>query len=225
MKKYLLVLLALILVNQFGFGQESRLNRIEFDIEGGPNLSFMYGNSYTVDNVKSGIGFQGGFSFQYNFSRLLAIRTNISFERRVIKNKDEVTFTDEFGNVIGTGTFYNHYNYLVLPILLRTSFGNHLRFFANAGPYIGLLLKGKFFSEITSTGEQTSGTLEDAKKIDLGLSTGIGLSLPLSEHIAIAFEARNNLGLLPINNKEDGDGGAKFNTTEILLSITYGLKK
>ena len=224
MKKYFLVLIALILVNQFCFSQESRLNRIELDIEGGPNLSLMYGKSYMVDNVKSGIGFQGGFSFQYNFSRLLAIRTDIIFERRVIKGKDEVTFTDEFGNVIGTGTFYNHYNYLVLPILLRTSFGNHLRFFANAGPYIGLLLKGKFFSEITITGEQTSGTLEDAKKIDLGLSTGIGLSLPLSEHIAIAFEARNNLGVLPVNNKEYGDGNAKFNTTEILLSISYGIK-
>jgi len=224
MKKHFLVLLAFFLVDQFCFSQKSPFNKIELDIEGGPNLSFMYGKSYTVDNVKSGIGFQGGFSFQYNFSRLLAIRTDISFERRVIKGKDEVTFTDELGNVIGTGTFYNHYDYLVLPILLRTNFGNHLRFFMNAGPYFGLLLKGKFFSEITSTGEKTSASLDDANKFDLGLSTGIGLSLPLSEHIAIAFEARNNLGLLPINNKEDGDGGAKFNTTEILLSISYGLK-
>ena len=224
MKKAIYLVLVILFVSNFCFAQEQPLTKYDFGIEGGPNISFMYGKSNTIQYLTSGIGFQGGVSFQINFNKLLSLRTVLSFERKIIKGKGEVTFTDANGKVIGDGTFHDNYDYLVLPILLRANFGNQVRFFVNAGPYFGYLLQAKYFGNITTTGQTLTGSIDKAQKVDIGLSAGIGISIPIKKQFAISVEARNNLSLLPVHKAENGDGSAKFNTTSVLIGFSYGIK-
>ena len=131
-------------------------------------------------------------------------------------------FFDNEGNELGKGTFYNQFDYIVLPILIRTNFGNYVKFFINIGPYFGILEQGKYFGELNITGEQISGVMENLQKFDLGLTSGLGLSIPVGGHFSISLEARNNLELIPVHKAANGDRSANLNTTELLIGISYG---
>lgn len=199
------------------FAQDKKL---EFGIEGGPNISVIYPvHGYT----KIGIGFKAGVSFGFNFSKIFSLRTNISFERKVA-TYDEIYFTDEEGESLGIVKGHTNYDYLVLPVLIRAGFGNKVRCFANLGPYIGYLIQAKFHYVPSTYSPNTNETYiftdNYAKKIDFGFTAGIGLTIPLCDKLAISLEARNDLSLQSFWEKSS----FKLNTTNLLVGLSYGIK-
>ena len=58
-----------------------------------------------------------------------------------------------------------------------------------------------------------------ANKFDFGLSTGLGVDIPISGSIILKIEVRNNLGLLPF--WEVGD--AKPNSIVLIFRLNYRL--
>ena len=199
----------------------TKRNKFEIGIEGGPSLVSLRGNQILNSNHRLTIGFAGGFTFQYNFPKIVSLRTNIYFERKgsVVK----YDFTDLQGNAIGTGRTYSNFEYLTLPVLAQLSFGKKFKFLFNVGPYFGFLIKQNSVNE--GFGFPLNGTTdrtENYKRFDTGLSVGIGGSVTIKEKFVITLEARNNLGLYNVSELPVVDDGAILtNSTNLLIGFAY----
>lgn len=187
----------------------------------GPSLISLRGNDILDKNNDLSFGFSSGLSFQYNFPKLISIRTNISFERKGFTTQGSAT--DQNGNQIGEITVHSYFDYLTIPILGRLTFGKKINFFVNAGPYIGYLIKQTNVTEAFSEYPKTETDNTDKfKRIDFGVTTGLGARIPIKSKIFLSIEIRNNLGLtnissLPVVN----DGSIKTNSTNVLFGIEY----
>lgn len=197
-------------------------NKFDIGVEGSPSLIFLRGNDI-IDNLhKPTIGFSGGLFFQYNFKKVVSLRTNIAFERKGSVLTSQTT--DINGNPLGEITTNTNFDYLTLPVLVRATFGKKVQFFVNAGPYFGYLIKQTFISKGDNIPTTTSDNTSLDKRFDTGISSGIGLSVPIKTKFAFSFEVRNNLGLynvsaVPVVN----NGTIKTNSTNFLLGFTYKL--
>lgn len=218
MKKcYIIILFFLVLAFCRTYGQT---NKYEYGIEGGPSLISLHGNQVISEFHNSTIGFTSGLFFQYNFKKIISLRTNLAYERKGSTIKGKVL--DEIGNSIGNVRSNLNFDYLTIPILVRATFGNKYLFFVNTGPYLGYLLK----QTIVSRGEKIPTTTKNEaslyKKIDLGISAGLGLLIPYKQHFAFSLEVRNNLGLYNVSAEPIMNGGSiKTNSTNLLFGLVY----
>jgi hypothetical protein len=221
--KSLFLGLLFLTVGETTFGQTYKF---EAGVEGSPALSFLRINDNIDNNHKPtiGIGFTGGLFFQYNFKKIISLRTNIAFER-----KGSMTSTPpkpDYVPDIHAGTpseiiTNTNYDYLTLPILARATFGKKITYFVNAGPYFGYLIKRTFVSGEGSSAISGDNTWLN-ERFDTGISAGFGLSCPLTSKFAFSFEVRNNLGLYNISAVPVGNNGTiKINSTNLLLGFTY----
>lgn len=212
------ILITLIFSSSFTFGQTSKF---EVGFEMGPSLISLRGNDILENYKDLSFGFSSGLTFQYNFPKLISIRTNISFERKGLTTKG--TATDEYGNEIGEITFHSNFDYLAMPLLGRLTLGKKIKFFLNAGPYLGYLIKQNDVTEAFGEYPKTEiDNTDNFERFDFGLATGLGINFPIRNKIFISFEIRNNLGLsnissIPVVN----DGTIKTNSTNLLIGIVY----
>ena len=114
-------------------------------------------------------------------------------------------------------------DYVVVPLLLRISFGDKINFFSNAGPYWATLLKRKWVLEkaitLSGGGQVDEFDLTDnTEKSDYGIAVGIGASAVFNERIVISLEARHNMGMANINQES-----VELNTrtTLILAGVAF----
>jgi len=221
-KLNIILLSTIIFCSTVSFGQT---NKFDVGLEGCPSLTSLRGNDFVEAFYDPTIGFSGGLTFQYNFSKLVSIRTNIAFERKGAIAKTQAI--DIFGNPIGEVTSHINFDYLTVPLLARLTFRNKIKFFVNVGPYLGYLVKQTFvvkaFNEFPKS---TSDNTVYYERIDVGLTAGLGVGLPIKEKLLLTLEIRNNLGLynvskLPVIN----DGTIKTNSTNLLIGIAYQLGK
>lgn len=221
MTKFKSILFGLLLLTicRTTYGQ---VNKFDIGVEAGPSLIFLRGNDFIDNNHKPTIGFTGGLFFQYNFKKIVSLRTNIAYERKGSVLTAQAT--DINGNPFGEITINTNFDYLTLPILVRATFGKKVQFFVNAGPYFGYLIKQTFVSKGDNIPTTTSDNTSLDKRFDTGVSTGLGLSVPIKTKFAFSFEIRNNLGLyntsaVPVAN----NGTVKTNSTNFLFGFTYKL--
>ena len=213
-----LILITLIFSSSFIFGQ---INKMEIGLEMGPSLKTLYGNDVIENYNDLSFGFSSGLTFQYNFPKLVSIRTNISFERKGLTAKG--ISTDKYGNEIGEGTIHVNFDYLTMPILGRLTFGKKINYFVNAGPYLGYLIKQNDVTEaIGEYPKSETDNTDNFERLDFGITAGLGISFPISSKIFISFEIRNNLGLLNISSiPVMNDASIKTNSTNLLIGIVY----
>jgi len=197
-------------------------NKFDIGVEGSPSLTFLRGNDFIDNNHKPTIGFLGGLFFQYNFKKVVSLRTNIAFERKGSILSSQTT--DINGNPLGEITINTNFDYLTFPILVRATFGKKVQYFINVGPYFGYLIKQTFVSKGDNIPTTTSDNTSLDKRFDIGISTGLGLSVPIKTKFAFSFEVRNNLGLYNVSAVPVANNGAiKTNSTNFLLGFTYKL--
>jgi hypothetical protein len=211
--------LLLLTVGGTTYGQT---NKFDIGVEGSPSLIFLRGNDI-IDNLhKPTIGFSGGLFFQYNFKKVVSLRTNIAFERKGSVLTSQTT--DIIGNPLGEVNTHTNFDYLTLPILVRATFGKKVQFLVNAGPYFGYLIKQTFVIKGDNIPTTTSDNTFHDKRFDTGISTGLGLSVPIKTKFAFSFEVRNNLGLYNVSAVRVANNGTiKTNSTNFLLGFTYKL--
>jgi len=210
MKKNTLLLVIGILLTSITFAQ----NELRVGINAGANLSSFRGNSF-IENSKSKIGFLGGVSFEYYLKDNLSIKTNLNYERKSIEQGGG--YYDEYG--IFTEMKANiHYDYLTIPILLKHEFGKSKIFYINGGPFINFLLSTKIIGDNSPSDDITSFY----KKIDGGLSIGIGTKFQLNDKNNLNIEIRDNYGLVNISDVAVVDGGTiKTNSFNLILSWDF----
>jgi hypothetical protein len=200
-------------------------NRFDIGVEGSPSLIFLWGNDIFRDFHKPTIGFSVGLFFQFNFPKIISLRTNIAYERKgtVVKEITTTTIDQPIDNV----RMRTNDDYLIFSLLVRATFGKKIQFFVNVGPYFGYLIKQtyvtKFKKDNIPTTERHDGT-STFKRFDTGISTGLGLSVPIKTKFAFSFEVRNNLGLYNVSKfPVINNGTIKTNSTNFLVGFTYKL--
>ena len=134
-------------------------------------------------------------------------------------------------------------NYLELPILAKFSWGRTLIFYANGGLYLGYLLhaeektKGSSIIYADQKGDPftipgypppppenfTANTdiTSSIKRLNVGVTGGLGLALPLNARNKLFFDARFEYGFINIQ-KSSVDGSN--NTGNLLLSLGWSYR-
>src|SRR6478609_1706670 len=110
---WLLIAVVFSFYNQL-FAQASK---IEIGVEASPSITFLKGSNFIEKMFNSTVGYSGGISFQYNFGSKIALRTNITLERKGGAGEGE--FTDNYGASLGKATISMNFDYLTIPVLVR----------------------------------------------------------------------------------------------------------
>jgi hypothetical protein len=132
-------------------------------------------------------------------------------------------------------------DYLEIPVLAGLSWGEKPRFFINAGPYIGFLLRAKTVTSGMSTlylddkgtpllippnyqplpavsFAATTDSKDDINDLSAGIAGGVGLAVPAGPG-EIVFGVRFSLGLT--NIQADTETYGKNHTGALILTIGY----
>jgi hypothetical protein len=128
-------------------------------------------------------------------------------------------------------------DYVEIPVLARLTFGQRLRFFVNAGPYVGILARARALTSGSSliyldeAGTQpiisspvsfdaNTDVKDSLRSTNIGLAGGGGVRYPLGRGDLI-LEAHFQLGLTTI--QRDVATSGKSQTGAVVISLGYGL--
>lgn len=158
-----------------------------------------------------------GAGVQFGISETLSLRTQAIFERR--STMAEITVTDVTGIMVAKVTHRYSWDYLTMPVFLRASFGENIKFFGQVGPYVSYLLD----HSTSAMGASFPPAPADKRlfnDLDMGVCAGLGVTAPLTEHIGLSLEARNFVGLsnisaVPVYN----NGALLFNSTSLVFGL------
>lgn len=195
-------------------------NRYDWGIEGGPNLSTFRMSKNPYKEAKPMIYGSAGFIFQFNMKKILSFKTGFSYQRKGYLDPNPL-YVNDIGNYLGPTKNVYTYDYITLPLLVKASFGKQVKFFVNAGPYVGFLI-GRKKQEIYDHDVvyETSGA-SSYQRFDFGVAGGIGITIPIKKSWMMHAEVRNYFGLQNVT-----DAGAidmYTNTTDLRLGVVYRL--
>lgn len=192
----------------------------EFALEAGAGIRVLrIEPKYPSLENKEGVSFTGGLALQYNVTNTLAVKLGAAFE---IKGADlERTDIQTKGKI--------NIDYISVPLLLKARFGKNLKFFVNAGPYLGILMSSKTkLDAYSGNPEQEIDNDSTNKKIDFGISGGIGLEIPFGKNGAFTIELRDNFGMTNISESlELNAPEIKTHTANVMVGyvLKFGQKR
>jgi hypothetical protein len=126
-------------------------------------------------------------------------------------------------------------DYVEIPVMLRYKFGNTVRFFINAGPYAGYLVRahavtsGSSLIYLDPAGTEPvidtpvsfvadTDVKDSLKTTNFGLAGGAGIMYPLGPG-SLVFEAHFQAGLITI--QKDVETSGKSQTGAVVISLGY----
>lgn len=222
------VLTFLLLTSIAAVSQEKK---IKFGVQAGLNYSNLRG--YTIPSLYSqfydesaAFGYLIGFNAEYQLKDKLSLRAELSYERKTQKADNLIELIPNFDDPIQTYQFTSkkHYDYIVLPIMIKYAFTNKDSFYVNGGPFIGFLLQSKITNDldVPDFNSDDLDTTNDNKSTDFGLSFGIGKEISLNDTNSISVEIRDNLGLSNTSKIDVWNGGTvKTNSLNLLVSYSF----
>ena len=243
MKKlsFLIVFAGLYLICTTLYGQ-----RITLGAKGGlsfPGLSGGTANNPTYDSNSFKTGEDFGIYGEYHNSAKLSYSIGIEYSSQGGLNRFQAFPTNTTSVQSGIGPYlYSDFksnmnlNYVLVPLLVRESWNinRKFRFYAGAGPFIGLLLNanrtissGNIYEDQKKTIQVTipPGSLynTDIQKLNaynLGLNGLLGLSFKLNKEEAIFIEAGANYAFLPIQQSSVNGASKPYSET---ITVGYAL--
>ena len=195
----------------------SAQNDFKIGINAGINYPDIRGHEYAkYNNFKAGYLF--GVTFDYYLKENLSLKANINYERKI--KKLQLTYFNYEAEEIGKENFNEIYEYINIPILLKYEFGNS-KFFANGGPFFNYVLNNKIEPNYPN---DDSDVVTEQKKIDFGLSIGIGTNISLNENNDLTIEIRDDFGIIDTGGVPKHVGGTvKTNTIKLILGWNLGI--
>jgi hypothetical protein len=195
MKPLLLLLSAAIML---ALHTQAQQKIITFGVEGGIGISSLnYDNKNLNDIYDSRTGLAGGIALQYNFPKVLSLRSGAMLETK--GDVTNMTYIDVQGNVLETLEFKRRLGYLTVPLMLRASFGNKINLFVQGGPYWAALLSATLdIDPLPTTFDIDTDIKYQFEASEFGVSGGIGVSSVFNEMIVLSIEVRNNMGITNI---------------------------
>jgi len=151
---------------------KAQQNKFDIGVEGGPGVSQFRGDySLSFQPILAGAA---GVTFQYNFPKIISIRTCLDYER--LGWKDYYTGWFPLPPTYGSVSTMNRFDYLTFPILAQASFGKKIRVFFNAGAHISYDLRSGYFQNFDISGMSSTRYLDMTdyyKQFDFGISIGL----------------------------------------------------
>ncbi len=225
MKKGIVVLF--VLFSLFTFAQTTKLR---FGVHAGLNYSGLRGYTIPADitsqyDESAAFGYLGGISLTYPLKEKVSLRVELNYERKTQKADNIVEIRNSFEEPAQLYDFTSkrHFDYLVIPILLHYQFTDKNSFFVNGGPFVGYLLKATLTSDIEVPELNADVDLSnDYKKLDYGLTVGLGKHFDIGSQNSIHLEIRNNLGLAKINKNDVWNGGhVRTNSLSFMVGYSF----
>ena len=184
-------------------------------------------NSYLKEYVTNYTGVSVGGYFKVNITEQFGIKALVQYDQNGYR-LGELTFTDSNGFPLTTGNVTIKINYLNFPIVGEFRFGNKIKYYINAGPYIGFVLSSNIVIKIRSTNTTPEDISKEKtnsyKSTNMGASFGAGTQIPISKKIQLHVAVKNNIGLSNIIKPIPTDSSPyKTNTFSILAGINIGL--
>lgn len=124
-----------------------------------------------------------------------------------------VDLTDTSGNVTGQGAYKYNLHYIQVPVMGKFKFGNTVKGYVAAGPYIGFLVgaRGGLDADNGITGGYpTVDLLDQYNSIDLGMRLHTGVEVPILNEQRLLIEARYNQGFWDVSNALPRDWNGAF---------------
>lgn len=220
------LLITVLLVSIFGLFNTSSAQYKQWNagFEGGPSATFTVGNDAVDLDTKPNFGFLVGIFGQYNFNNTYSLKLAANYQQK--GSKLEISQPDSAGfSYVQDGKL--KLDYITIPLLFRGEFGSSssLKFFANAGPYIGILLTNKTTLDANSTTnqpERVTDNTDSTKSTDFGITAGIGLQFSVAKSTLLTFEVRDDIGLTNISDYTSG-GSTKTNSLSLIVGLSFGL--
>ena len=197
-------------------------SKVSFGIQLKPTITWLGGLPVAGDKRLS---YSAGLISEYEINSQFAIKSGISLERK--GTLSTITFTDTSGIPSGPVDIKYNFDYLVVPVIVSysTKGNGNVKTYFDGGPYIGYLLSHKIIQDSYGTiPEITTDNSDNTRKIDLGLSLGTGLCVPLGNSFVFDIGLNANLGL--INARKDNNNSAhplKPNSVGLLMALKYRL--
>jgi len=209
--------------------------KLEIGFNGGLGISNLHGPDYNSNYFKTSklLTPTGGLFLVFGINKNLEIVSSFSFETKGDKFT-EVDFTDYAGNSLGSRNISHKFNYTTANVLARGLIGinNEIKIFGNVGPYVGYLINAKEISKLNNPSNANGTYYSDynrdisgyLKKIDYGITAGIGVMCPLLKKYKLSLEVRRNIGLYGIDNFSSvNNNTSKNNSLDILAGIIFKL--
>lgn len=201
----------------------AQTTRFELSAQAGASLGWLRGNR-VIDTYDALLAVAGGLGLQYDWSERFGVRLGAGYQRKGSQVK--ATFTDINGSIVRGGTMRTELDYIMLPMQLRTSFGDRTRVSVGVGPYAGYLLAAS--NTFAGSGRQLQWDIlmTGLERWDLGLSASLGLSRLLGERLALNAELRYDKGLTNISALPVIDNGSiRTNAVCLLAGLSYRFGK
>jgi Outer membrane protein beta-barrel domain len=184
-------------------------------------------NTFLKENVTHYTGLSIGGYLKFHLNKLFAVKVLAQYDQNGYR-LGNLSFTDASGTNIAPGNVTIKTTYLNFPVVGEFTFGNKIKYYINAGPYIGFLLSSNVFTKISSTSSSpasnTKSKTDAFKKTNIGVSFGTGALIPISKIMHLHFGIKNNIGLLNIAKPILSDNSDfKTNAFSILAGIDIGL--
>lgn len=190
----------------YGF-ENSKAQNFSLGGKVGVNLASVTGeDSDEYANPKFGWNF--GVVGKYNLHDYFVLQCEINHTERGCYFETVMAS----GSKSTTEKFYENYNYLELPVLLKMGAGKNVKFDVFGGPVFSYLLKAKkkgniikeiksqTFSEIISKTPIDENLKNDMPEYDFGFVFGCGLNIPKSKELELIIDLRYYMSFVT-NNK------------------------
>lgn len=228
MRKLLLSITFLLIAN-LSFSQSLKY---KFGVQAGLNYSNFRGYEIPIEitpvySESPAFAYLGGLYFEYQIKGRLSLKVDLNYERKSQKGDNYIEVRQSFESFPQAYNYTSkkNYDYLVLPIMLKYNFKENTSFYVNGGPFIGFLLKSNMTNDLEDiegfNNASSMSTSDLNKKIDLGLSFGLGKTIKFNEKNEIFIEIRENLGLINTNKYGVwGDGNVKTNSLNLIIGYS-----
>ena len=180
-------------------------------LEAGPSLICLK-EKYHGYFSNTGYGFSASIFFQFNAKRIFSLKIASGFERKGAYQIDH-------------SNFHYNLNYFVITLLLKAEYGSKVKGFICAGPFGGYLLTAYYTADYL---DEPVDYMKYFKKIDAGISAGLGITIPVKKKFCLSIECRNNFGLVQIIIPEEEESSGwnwKTFSTNLIFSFSYNFQE
>lgn len=222
----------LLLASICTFAQDKKF---EFGLEAGPSMelipSMLKNNNTNLasSTYQPQVGFNITPTFQYNFHRIFSFRVGLGYQNVRYAIQDSPYYNEVITGIEAIGTMNSKHSLhsFTLPAMIRASFGNKTKFFANVGTNLTVSTAANGRYDFTPSPNHTDFEAWSQEKvygaynISLGLLTGLGVSVPVTDRLNFSVEARNEVTLLRAEDLPYRFGRYK-NSVRVIPSLLVG---
>ena len=234
--------LAVMLVILLAGGGAAFANQLWVGFHGGPSVPNLSGGTNEIsEGYTSRFGPYFGIFGDYIMRPYFSVRGEINYSSEGGKRNGMQPFTPDPALGLPSGmTVYASFNneaiidYLEIPVLAKLDWGQTIRFFVDAGPYLGFLVRAKTVTRGSSPVYQDkagktalspaqsfdadTNIRQDINSTNFGAAGGLGVEMPYGPG-DIVFDAHFSYGFT--NIQKDTALNGKNNTGSLAFTVGY----